>query len=463
LAATLADGPVEAASLVSPGPPWLVVRTSRQAALEAPRPIADRADLALRHLHRAWRGGGSAVTAETRAAFPDVVRGLECLGSRRAPLFSAWDGNLGRTVALPQHRGAVAATRLEQYARCPHAYFMQHVLGIDVVEFPEELDRISPLTLGSLMHEALEWFFSDALERYSPGPWPATWSPAERAALRARAEQLCDAAEAAGQTGRRVLWQIERVRLLADLDEVLDRDEVHRGDGWRPVAIEAGFGAGLGTEVAIHLPGGRALPVRGLVDRIDQKGDAVLVIDYKSGKAQDYAKLADGDPTAAGRYLQLPIYAAAARQQFGAAATGAAYWMISRRGSHRLLHNPLDALRYQRFTHVLGLVVDEIEAGRFPARPVLDRGDYVSCRYCDPDGLGTVDAYRNWQQTKQAGELARYVELIESTWVGDEVPEAANPDAGGEADAGSNGGDGGATGAVAPADPPGRHLRLVVP
>ncbi len=432
LASQLAGVPSDEVDLSKPGPPWLEVRTSFQASLELATPAVDPADLALRHLHRAWRVSGSAAAARNGEWYPDVVRGLECLASRRAPLFSEWDGNLNRRVNLPQFGGAVAATRLEQYPRCPHAYFLQHVLGVELVDLPEELDRISALTLGSLMHEVLEWFFADALARFGAGEWPATWGDAERARLRDHALERCAAVEDAGQTGRIVLWQIERARLLADLDRVLDRDALHRSAGWKPVAIEAGFGAGFGDDVAIALPGGRQLAVRGKVDRIDRNGDAVLVIDYKSGKAVDYAKLASGDPTAAGKYLQLPIYAAAARQRFGSVSTGAAYWMISARGDHRLLHNPLDQSRYERFVSVLETVVHEIEAGRFPARPDPARGGYIACHYCDPDGLGTVEAYRNWQQTKQAAELSDYVGLIETTWVDDADSE---PDPGSSGDA----------------------------
>lgn len=439
LASRLADVPADEVDLTRPGPAWLEVRASFQASLEAATSPVDDADLTLRHLHRSWRMSGSAATGSNSDWFPDVVRGLECLASRRAPLFSAWDGNLHRTVSLPQHRGAVTATRLEQYPRCPHAYFLQHVLGVEVVELPEELDRVSALTVGSLMHEALEWFFADALARFGDGEWPSSWGADDRARMRAHAEELCRATEEAGLTGRTVLWEIERARLLADLDRVLDRDADHRSGGWRPVAIEAGFGAGFGDEVAIELPSGRQLAVRGKVDRIDRHGDAVLVIDYKSGKTADYPKLAAGDPTAAGKYLQLPIYAAAARQRFGSVSTGAAYWMISARGDHRLLHNPLDQARYQRFVSVLETVVSEIEAGRFPARPDPARGGYIACPYCDPDGLGTVEAYRNWQQTKQAAELADYVGLIETIWAedaaGDGFDADADPDAAGVSNA----------------------------
>lgn len=92
--------------------------------------------------------------------------------------------------------------------------------------------------------------------------------------------------------------------------------------------------------------------------------------------------------------------------------------MVTRRGNHQRHLNPLDGPRYQRFLHALDVVLEGIEAGRFPARPP-ERDPFIAyraCRYCDPDGLGTREARRNWERTRLVAELAAYQQLVEGAW-----------------------------------------------
>ena len=55
-----------------------------------------------------------------------------------------------------------SASRLELWAKCPHAYFLRHVLGINPVEDPEEQYRISPLDFGTLVHLVIERWIEEA-------------------------------------------------------------------------------------------------------------------------------------------------------------------------------------------------------------------------------------------------------------------------------------------------------------
>ena len=70
-----------------------------------------------------------------------------------------------------------------------------------------------------------------------------------------------------------------------------------------------------------------------------------------------------------GRRLQLPVYAAAARQLRGAETVEAAYWYVSVDG--RLQHDRfiLDDDTDARFREVVGHIVDGIDAGLFPPVP----------------------------------------------------------------------------------------------
>ena len=37
---------------------------------------------------------------------------------------------------------------------------------------------------------------------------------------------------------------------------------------------------------------------------------------------------------------------------------------------------------------------------------------FVSCRYCDPDGMGTADRYREWLRKRRDPRLTAYLTLV---------------------------------------------------
>src|SRR5690606_5672878 len=134
--------------------------------------------------------------------------------------FTRFDGNLGGLpVPSPLHR-PTSPTRLERWADCPHAYFVQDVLDAGPVENPEDALMITPIDRGNLVHEALERFLRAVLERPEhERPSPGTpWTAADRELLEQIGKALCDAYEARGLTGRPLYWKRDRRRILDDLD-----------------------------------------------------------------------------------------------------------------------------------------------------------------------------------------------------------------------------------------------------
>ena len=95
-------------------------------------------------------------------------------------------------------------------------------------------------------------------------------------------------------------------------------------------------------------------------------------------------------PTAAS--LQLPVYAKAARAALGTptAPVSAEYWFVDH--DHHI-EVPLTEAVETLFLHTVDVIVGGIAAGLFPHRPPPDDGfgDYIPCRYCDPDGLGAAE------------------------------------------------------------------------
>ena len=386
----------------------------------------------LRSLLQHARDGGRVADHDLHHTDPALASGLDCVLARASDAFTRFDGNVaGAPIPVPGGAGAaVSPTRLETWARSPFDYFMEHVLRVEVPERPEEVYEISPLERGSLVHEVLDQFFKEVLDRADGAPFRNTWSATDRARLRAIGERHCDEYEALGVTGRRVFWQRDRARILVELDRFLDADTVQRDEqGLATLATELRFGLPGATlpELEVLLSDGRAVHLRGAADRVDRADDGTLwVIDYKTGKpfVLDHA-----DPCTAGRRLQLPVYAHAARAAFGTDTTtdtttgaasgsttvGAAYWFVSTVGNYKWEPLTLDDAVAQRFDIVVRTILDGIAGGVFPCAvdpPKL--WNYRRRTYADPDDRGTRDRFREWQRKQHAPEVQPYVALTPS-------------------------------------------------
>ncbi len=365
------------------------------------------------------------------ASQPGVAPGLALTRARAGHDFTRFDGNLahlrGRLAAIsPASADRVASpTRLQTWASCPHAYFVQTVLHVEPIERPEDIMALAPIERGSLVHEILDRFVDEVRGQPDAGrPWHA----ADHARLREIAEEACAAAEAKGVTGRRLLWHRDRRIILGELDAFLDADQRYRAEGSvETLATELPFGMpnGEGRAVEVPLDDGRIVRVRGQADRVDRRADGTLVVvDYKSGSEIPYRSLNHDDPVTAGTHLQLPVYAYAARTAYGTPTTNveAYYWFVGR-GKNQRVGYDVDAAVDTVFRRTLRTIVDGIEAGVFPLAPTEPApSPFIGCRYCDPDGMGTTDRWRDWQRKVADPGLAVFRSLAE--------PAPAEPAAG---------------------------------
>ena len=360
------------------------------------------------------------------AARPEVRTGAELLTARLSPDYTRFDGNLAtdgdlRGVVLPDPTGpgqVVSATRLEKWAVCPHAYFVRYVLGVSPVEDPEEQYRISPLTLGSLVHDTLDTWITEALHSGTiPEPGTA-WPETAVGHLRELAEQEASRLQQRGLVGRRVYWGRDHQVLLRDLEDFVDFDNTQRAAfSSRPIATELPFGmpGSLTPPVEITLADGRTLAVRGAIDRVDETPDGtVIVIDYKTGSARSYKDISEDDPTPGGTHLQLVLYSLAARQilQRPDASSRGLYWFVTAKGGFSTVGYPVRPEIEAATLDTVGRIVDGIAAGHFPAHPAAPGyRTWVDCPYCEPDALGLSHQYADWQRLARHPELADYVDL----------------------------------------------------
>jgi len=355
-----------------------------------------------------------------------LARAVELGSARRSDVFTRFDGNLssvaGSLPDLVADAITVSPTRLEEWVGCPHTYFVRRLLRVEALDPEDDLGTISPADRGSLLHAALDDFFSwVATNGGPPGP-TEHWSDEHHVQLLAIGRRWCEEFEQLGLTGHPTLWARDRSDVLDDLARVLGTDdEVRRGERRRQVRSELTFGRTT-PAVRIPLPDGRAMHFSGSADRVDLTDDGTLVVvDYKSGKADGFKLLNAENPDGNGSKLQLPVYAYAALQEVEpkAAAVRAEYWFIGRsfRGQ-RIGYDLTQAVR-ERFGSVLSTIGTEIARGIFPHNPPVERNwsRFPACKYCDPDGLGTVRLRRAWDRKRPDPALDPYLALTEPSTV----------------------------------------------
>ncbi|MCU1494368.1 MAG: nuclease family protein [Acidimicrobiaceae bacterium] len=380
-------------------------------------------------------------------AMPALGDGLRVVASRGAHSFDRFAGR----VADPAGDGGVdlggrllSPTSLEAYATCPFRYFLGHVLDCEVVEEPERRLSIDARDRGSIVHEILERFVGDLIAAgdISRGTDTDTGEPragsAER--LAATAAETFAKYQRLGLTGKAVLWDVERRRILAWLETERVADELRRASGLLPVAVELAFGFRDLAPVTRHVVG-RELHFRGKIDRVDRARDgSLVVIDYKTGSPKSYVGL-DADSVDRGRHLQLPIYALATRAADAhlpgahASVPGSSLAPDGRGPEdheappvaprvHAVFRFVADDPAEYRFElsepevahldDVLGVLTGAIDRGSFPMRPgERGFGGFEHCRWCDFDALCPADRDRYWSSACATPQLGAYVGLVE--------------------------------------------------
>ncbi|MGH9119830.1 MAG: PD-(D/E)XK nuclease family protein, partial [Acidimicrobiales bacterium] len=364
----------------------------------------------------ARRAGLDARQSSPAQAHPMLARGLTALAARRHGGFGPWTGLAGpRADFLSDLSHPQSSTALEHWVVCPFRYFLGHVLRVDEHDDPADADWVSAMTRGSLYHAVLEQFVAEAIDRPPDRPWHA----AERERLHEIADDVGGVFDAEGRTGRPLLWELARHDIHRQLDRILDDDDRHRAQRKLiPVAVEHGFGFDdTHPPVRVDAGEGQEVVFRGFIDRIDRTtdGDRLVVLDYKTGSPFGYPDGRSGDLTANGRYLQLLVYAAAARAAYGDVPVESYYWFVGERDDLQLRGGEVDEAAEARLREVLGVLVDGVGGGKFPARPGQEnyfRG-FDNCRWCPYDRVCGTDRAEQWQRVRGHRGLTAYRELVE--------------------------------------------------
>lgn len=209
-------------------------------------------------------------------------------------------------LPLPER---LSVSALKSYLNCPFRFFLQHIMKMRPIDTASR--EMSPAAFGTHLHAILA--------KLEGMPLRADSSTAE---LTAHLQGLAEA-EMEGQFGTKLSFalRLQKEALLSRIQYFVTRqlEDIQLNGPMEVISTESKFS----VEIA-------GLPVRGVIDRIDQRGDTRELIDYKtadnptSPEKAHLAVVAKKDPPAhlpeaaffehnGKRYrwtdLQLPLYA----------------------------------------------------------------------------------------------------------------------------------------------------------
>ena len=302
----------------------------------------------------------------------------------------AYDGALAGFDDYWKHfseRG-LSPTALETYARCPFQFFARHVLGLAPLDRPEEVLGPSPAEFGELGHKILNSFYHALIDGgYFAGK---TAKVDVESTLQGVAAQAFADYEENHPIGYPLAWESLKESILQLLRQVIAQDVAELANsGFAPVSLETSVTARLPADWPEPL---KSLAIRGRMDRIDRKDDALRVIDYKFKFGASPATQDKNLVRAAlrGERLQPPFYYLLAQRWAEEqllnplpAVIEADFYFIAQRWSG----GPLASATYDskglagkagaETKQTIAYLADGVRRGRF----FINRGEY--CGHCD--------------------------------------------------------------------------------
>ena len=276
---------------------------------------------------------------------------------------------------------------LQKFSACPYQFLLAAVYRLQPLEAPEPLQRMEPLTRGSLFHEMQARFLRTLHAR---GALPMTGGGIDSAC-----GVLDDAIEAvAAREYERLAPAVDRVWT----DEVASiRRDLHAwlhylardGAEWNPTHFEFGFGNVPGerdpesVRDEVTLEGGYQL--RGAIDLIEEHRTTGLlrVTDHKTGRKPERI---DRVIIGGGAVLQPVLYSLAVERALGRGVSQGRLFYCTAAGSFAEHEIPLNERTRAAGLEVLQVIDRAIETGFLAAAPAEDACSRCNFRpVCGPD------------------------------------------------------------------------------
>jgi RecB family exonuclease len=334
---------------------FIETRIGWPAPLDTAKAIDD-AEYDLSRLRPAMTGEAApGLAAYLETASPVLYRSLRTRWRRWSKKWTPADGF---TVGAPEFSLRAmdySPSRLQLYAACPYRFALRALLRLEPMEQSEAIERLDPLTRGSLFHEVQKRLFE-----------------ATAGGAIAIAVLECVLDEVAAEYAERLapaipqVWKNEIERLRADLRGWLSTVSTDPS-AWAPWKAEESFK---------ELPIGEGWRLQGRMDLVEQAPNgAVRITDYKTGAFPDPPPVLTGG----GEVLQPLLYALAAEQLWpGHSVAGGRLFYATLRGGYRSIDIPFTDDARDEAARLLTSIDAAITGEGLRAAPRED-----ACEHCD--------------------------------------------------------------------------------
>ena len=304
-------------------------------------------------------------------SYPRLGRGLAAAAALRRDAASVHTGIIGeRDPPLSYHdlRGRIlSASRLEGLGACPRRFLLHDVLRIASPDDPvfDPHRWLDAMQRGSALHNVYEHVLRQArasgIEPVDEAFLALALETVDREVAKLRREVPSPSPVVRG---------LETAGLREDIRSFV---EMIRSAPPPWTALEMDFGM---DDTGVGIPAGDGAPVlvRGRIDRVDDHGSHLRVVDYKTGS--DWGHDHRSGVYRGGRRLQHALYSAAVAAVQGRPVDCMEYRFPTRRGENRTRSYPVSDL--QHGGALVAQMLDGAAAGMFPATDTAE-----DCRYCD--------------------------------------------------------------------------------
>jgi hypothetical protein len=274
-------------------------------------------------------------------------------------------------------RRAYSLSALQHYAACPYRFLLSAVYRLAPAEEPEPLQRMDPLTRGSLFH-AIQTQFFRTLE--ADGRLPIASAAAVRDTLAHTVAAVADRYRDDLAPAVPRVWDDEVRTLERDLLRWLETISPEPG-GWEPWRFEFAFGLPEDPERdprSLNQPAivdGR-FRLRGSIDLVERHSPTgrLRVTDHKTGKNRSTRD----QVISGGQVLQPVLYSVALEDLLQTPVQSGRLYFCTAAGGFAAHEIPLVERTRALGVEALQIVDRAIELGRLMAAPGQD-----ACTYCD--------------------------------------------------------------------------------
>jgi CRISPR/Cas system-associated exonuclease Cas4 (RecB family) len=332
--------------------------------------------------------------------------------------WSHWDGITSTTdrltpILAAQRLGArrYSLSALQKYSVCPYQFLLSAVYRLRPAEDLEPLQRMDPLTRGSLFHAVQTSFYR---QLQAEGALPVTEATRERAlaALDAAVQEIASEQYELLAPAIDRVWRDEIGAIRRDLRLWVD-DIARAGGEWVPIHFEWAFGYRDGGALAIGRdPASHPEPVtidgrfqlHGSIDLVEEHAvtKELRVTDHKTGKYRGKDHMIVGG----GGALQPVLYSLALEEATGRHVAEGRLYYATTAGGYRDVRIPMSPPARRIGVEVLEIIDRAIETGFLAPAPAEK-----ACTWCDYRPVCGPTAERRVSRFKSQAPLADLLEL----------------------------------------------------